>query len=64
MEIIEDKCSVDSSWRMTSSYTLDIRVSGNILKNGMGVGIPGTGMVGLQIASALGAACGKSAYGL
>jgi L-cysteine desulfidase len=64
MEIIEDKCSVDSSWRMTSSYTLDIRVSGNILKNGMGVGIPGTGMVGLHIASALGAACGKSAYGL
>ena len=64
MEIIEDRCSVDSSWRMTSSYTLDIRVSGNILKNGMGVGIPGTGMVGLHIASALGAACGKSAYGL
>ncbi len=43
---------------------LDIELSGNILKNGMGVGIPGTGMIGLNIASALGAACGKSRYGL
>ncbi len=43
---------------------LDVEVSGNILKNGMGVGIPGTGMVGLQIAAALGSVCGKSEYGL
>lgn len=64
MEIIEDKCSMAASWRMNSDYRLDIQVSGNILKNGMGVGIPGTGMVGLHIASALGAACGKSEYGL
>ena len=35
--------------------SLDVEVSANILKNGMGVGIPGTGMVGLHIASALGA---------
>ena len=41
-----------------------MEVSGNILKNGMGVGIPGTGMVGLYIAAALGAVCGKSKYGL
>ena len=47
-----------------SEYELDVDVSGNILKNGMGVGIPGTGMVGLHIASALGAVCGKSKYGL
>lgn len=47
-----------------NEYALDIEVSGNILKNGMGVGIPGTGMVGLHIASALGAVCGRSEYGL
>lgn len=44
--------------------SLDVEVSANILKNGMGVGIPGTGMVGLHIASALGATCGKSEYKL
>ncbi len=43
---------------------VDVGVSANILKNGMGVGIPGTGMVGLVIASALGVVCGKSEYGL
>ena len=41
-----------------------IEVSANILKNGMGVGIPGTGMTGLYIAAALGVVCGKSSYGL
>ncbi len=41
-----------------------VEVSGNILKNGMGVGIPGTDMIGLNIAAALGAICGKSVYGL
>lgn len=43
---------------------LEIKVSGNVLKNGMGVGIPGTGMVGLHIASALAQTCGKSEYKL
>ena len=41
-----------------------IGVSANILKNGMGVGIPGTGMIGLNIAAALSVVCGKSEYGL
>ena len=39
-------------------------LSANILKNAMGVGIPGTGMIGLPIAVALGALIGKSAYQL
>lgn len=43
---------------------INVFVSGNIFKNGMGVGIPGTGMTGLPIAAALGAVCGKVEYGL
>ena len=39
-------------------------LSANILKNAMGVGIPGTGMIGLPIAIALGAIVGKSEYAL
>ena len=44
--------------------TIEVGVSGNVLKNGMGVGIPGTGMTGLHVASALAQACGKSEYNL
>ena len=43
---------------------LDILVSGNLLKNGMGVGIPGTDAIGLPIAAALGAICGDPDKGL
>ncbi len=43
---------------------IDASLSANILKNAMGVGIPGTGMVGLPIAIALGALIGRSDYGL
>lgn len=39
-------------------------LSANILKNAMGVGIPGTGMIGLPIAIGLGALIGKSEYEL
>ena len=39
-------------------------LSANVLKNAMGVGIPGTGMIGLPIAIALGALIGKSDYKL
>ena len=41
-----------------------VHLSANILKNAMGVGIPGTGMIGLPIAIALGALVGRSEYGL
>ena len=43
---------------------IEVFLSANMLKNAMGVGIPGTGMVGLPIAIALGALIGKSEYGL
>jgi len=43
---------------------IEVFLSANILKNAMGVGIPGTGMVGLPIAIALGTVVGKSCYGL
>lgn len=39
---------------------LELLLSANIFKNGMGVGIPGAGATGLPIAAALGAAYGKS----
>ncbi|MDD6895875.1 MAG: L-serine ammonia-lyase, iron-sulfur-dependent, subunit alpha [Prevotellaceae bacterium] len=43
---------------------ISAQLSANILKNAMGVGIPGTGMIGLPIAIALGALIGKSEYQL
>lgn len=47
----------------TPAY-ISVKLSANVLKNAMGVGIPGTGMVGLPIAIALGSLIGKSAYQL
>ena len=44
--------------------SIEALLSANILKNAMGVGIPGTGMTGLPIAIALGALVGRSEYGL
>ncbi len=43
---------------------IEVRLSANILKNAMGVGIPGTGMIGLPIAIALGALYGNSSHEL
>ncbi|EMK5831573.1 serine dehydratase subunit alpha family protein [Citrobacter sedlakii] len=43
---------------------IDAWVSPNLMKNGLGVTVPGTGMVGLPIAAALGALGGNSQAGL
>ena len=43
---------------------IEVLLSANILKNAMGVGIPGTDMVGLPIAVALGELIGRSEYQL
>ena len=43
---------------------IDVFLSSNVIKNAMGVGIPGTKMIGLPIAIALGALIGKSEYEL
>lgn len=54
--------AVASSQSLLNGYPSRIHValSPNMLKNAMGVGIPGTGMTGLPIAIALGAICGDS----
>lgn len=66
VEILMENCPCcqTADWRLKADFNVTIEVSGNILKNGMGVGIPGTGMIGLHIAAALGAVCGRSEYGL
>ena len=48
----------------TQPEKIEVRLSANLLKNAMGVGIPGTGMIGLPIAVALGALVGRSEYRL
>ena len=44
-EILEEKCGGNGGARkIGADFTIRAEVSGNILKNGMGVGIPGTCM--------------------
>ena len=64
VEIIQENCVCPERWRLQTRFHIQVEVSGNILKNAMGVGIPGTGMVGIPVAAALGAVCGDSAKGL
>ncbi len=66
VEIIQENCNslCPEGWRLQAELQIDVAVSSNILKNGMGVGIPGTGMIGLPIAAALGAVCGDSSRNL
>ncbi|MBQ5727095.1 MAG: serine dehydratase subunit alpha family protein [Alistipes sp.] len=57
-------CEVAGCGRDSMPDTIEVKLSANILKNAMGVGIPGTGMIGLPIAIALGAMVGRSEYEL
>lgn len=43
---------------------IDLRLSKNVFKNAMGVGIPGTGMIGLPIAVSMAVVAGDSSRGL
>lgn len=43
---------------------VEFHLSKNVIKNAMGVGIPGTGMIGLPIAISLGIVAGESSKGL
>jgi L-cysteine desulfidase len=43
---------------------IEVNLSKNIFKNAMGVGIPGTGMIGLPIAISMGITSGDSSRGL
>ncbi len=47
--------AVAASYLQGNIERIDAWVSPNLMKNGMGVTVPGTGMVGLPIAAALGA---------
>lgn len=53
-----------SLFRPQKPEAINVAVSANILKNAMGVGIPGTGMIGLNIAVALAMECGNPDYNL
>jgi L-cysteine desulfidase len=44
--------------------SIEVYASNSILKNAMGVGVPGTGMIGIPIAAAVGSIGGKSDYKL
>ena len=58
-------CAARAAERLgTLPERVEVELSMNVLKNAMGVGIPGTGMIGLPIAIALGMIVGKSSYKL
>ncbi|KMJ45863.1 L-serine ammonia-lyase, iron-sulfur-dependent, subunit alpha [Xenorhabdus khoisanae] len=53
-----------ASYLSGPAQRISARVSPNLMKNGMGVTVPGTGMVGLPVAAALGALGGNPDAGL
>lgn len=57
-------CAVAAAQLTETVERIEVQVSPNLMKNGMGVTVPGTGMVGLPIAAALGALAGDATAGL
>jgi len=53
-----------AEWPDLDVTKVTVKVSANILKNAMGVGIPGTGETGLPMAVSLALVCGDWHYGL
>ena len=56
--------AVAARWLGDVPERIEARVSANLMKNGMGVTVPGTGMTGLAIAAAVGALGGDADGGL
>lgn len=52
-------CAIAKKHLGSDPDTIEVLVSANIMKNGVGVGVPGTGMVGLPVAAAAGALGGN-----
>lgn len=57
-------CAIAMSYLDSPLLQIQAKVSPNLMKNGMGVTVPGTGMVGLPIAAAVGAIAGDAKAGL
>ncbi|AWX14318.1 hypothetical protein CEP49_07080 [Mergibacter septicus] len=56
--------AIAASYLTAPVKCIQAKVSPNLMKNGMGVTVPGTGMVGLPIAAAVGAIAGDPKAGL
>ena len=57
-------CAIAAEHLSGDVTQIEAWVSPNLMKNGLGVTVPGTGMVGLPIAAALGAIGGNAQAGL
>ncbi|OOF84010.1 hypothetical protein BKG92_01390 [Rodentibacter ratti] len=57
-------CATAAKYLGKTPSKIEAKVSANLMKNGLGVAVPGTGMVGLPIAAAIGALGGDPKGGL
>lgn len=57
-------CATAAKYLGKAPSKIEAKVSANLMKNGLGVAVPGTGMVGLPIAAAIGALGGDPDGGL